>query len=200
MTNPADGSLESQSREDSVSLAWLVARVKRLEREFRASEAIDGLQADLGEADSMETVGEFALDFLETMLGIDRGRLSLIDGEFIEPTRADNSSDELEAVDHSLASRAVRTGRAQQFPDPRAGFKTESSRSGNHPFVQLAVPIKMRGEVVGVIHLSRARGKPFTEDDMRIVETVSEHVAVALDRLAKSKFGLSQSLRLDEYR
>jgi GAF domain-containing protein len=200
MTNPADGSLESQSREDSVSLAWLVARVKRLEEELRASEAIDGLQADLREADSLETVGELALDFLETMLGIDRGRLSIIDGEFIEPARTSNSSDELEAVGHSLASRAVMTGRTQQFPDPRAGFTTESAISGNYPFVQLAFPIKMMGGVVGVIQLGRTRGKPFTEDDMRIVETVSEHVAVALDRLAKSRFGLSQSLRLDDYR
>jgi GAF domain-containing protein len=174
--------------------------VKRLERELLASEAIYGLQADLGEADSLETVGGLTLDFLEMMLEIDRGRLSLVKDEYIKPVGSRNSSDELETVGYSLASRVVKTGRTQQFPDPTVGFKTESARSRIHPFVQLAVPIKMRVGVVGVIHLGRARGEPFTEDDTKIVETVSEQVAMALERLILSKIGPNRSLSLEDYR
>lgn len=200
MTSPTGGSMESQIREDSVSVAWLVARVKRLERELWASEAIHGLQADLGGADSLERVGELTLDFLETMLGIDWGRFSMVADELIKPVGAGNSFDEQEAIGHSLASKAVKTGRTQQFPDPRAGFKTESARSRIFRLVQLAVPIKMMAGVVGVIHLGRARGTPFIEEDTRIVETVSEHVAITLERLISSKIGLNQSLSLEDFR
>ncbi len=200
LTSPASGSLESQSREDSASVAWLVARVKRLERELMASEAFYGLQADLGEADSLETVGELTLDFLEMMLEIDRGRLSLVKDAYIKPVGASNSSYEQETVGSSLASRVVKTGRTQQLPDPRGDFKTESARSRIHPFVQLAVPIKMMVGVVGVIHLGRSRGEPFTEDDTKIVETVSEQVAMALERLIMSRIGPNRNLSLEDYR
>ena len=200
LTNHAGSSIESQSRDDSVSVAWLVARVKHLERELWASEAIHGLWVDLWGADSLETVGEITLDFLETMLEIDWGSFSIAEGESIKPVGASNSSDEQEAVGHSLAYKSVRTGKTQQFPDPRAGFKTELARSRIFHLIQLAVPIKMMGGVVGVIHLSRALGNPFTEDDTKIVETVSELDAIVLERLIRSMIGLNQSLSLEDFR
>jgi K+-sensing histidine kinase KdpD len=192
--------MESQSHEDSESVTWLVAQVERLERELWASEAIYGFQADLREADSIKTVCELTLGFLEMMLGIDRGSLSMVEDESIEPVGARNSSDYLEPVGCSLASRAVTTGRTQRYPDPEAGFKTESASSQFYRFVQLAVPVKMTAGVVGVIHIDRTREKPFTEDETKIVETVSEHVSIALERLIRSKIGSNQSLSLEDYR
>jgi GAF domain-containing protein len=68
----------------------------------------------------------------------------------------------------------------------------------SHP-AQLAVPIKMRGGVVGVIQISRSKGTPFTEEDAKLVETVSEQVAVVLERLVRSKIGLNESLSLEDF-
>jgi len=198
MTNPAEGSFDSRRQEDSVSVARLAARVERLERELRASEAIHGLQADLAEADSLDTVWNLTLDFLEMMLGIDWGRLLLIESESIEPGTGD-SPGEREAVGYRLALRAVKTGRTQHFPDPRAGFRTEFTGSQIHTLVQLAVPIQMAVGVVGVIILGRAREKPFTDEDTGIVETVSEHVADALERIIRSRIGSARSLSLEYY-
>ena len=170
-----------------------------MERELWASEAIHGLWTDLGCAVSLEAVGDLTLDFLKTMLEIDWGSFSMVEDELIKPVGAGNSSDEEEALGYSLASRAVKTGKTQQFPDPRAGFKTESAGSRVFHLVQLAVPIKMLGGVVGVIHLSSVRGKPFSEDDTRIVETVSEHVAMAFERLISSKIGFYEGIRLVDF-
>ena len=58
----------------------------------------------------------------------------------------------------------------------------------------------MMGGVVGVIQISRSRGVPFVEDDAKLVETVSEQVAIVLERLVRSKIGLNQSLNLEDFR
>ena len=198
MTNPAEGSFDSRSQEDCASVARLAARVERLERELRASEAIHGLQTDLAEADSLDTVWDLTLDFLEMMPGIDWGRLLLIESESIIPGTGD-SPGEQEAVGYRLALRAVKTGRTQHFPDPRAGFRTEFTGSRIYTLVQLAAPIQMAVGVVGVIILGRAREKPLTDEDTGIVETVSEHVADALERIIRSRIGSARSLSLEYY-
>jgi len=181
----------------------LVGTFKDVSDQLRSQEmleAIYGLWADLGEADSLETVGELTLDFLTTMLEIDKGMLSVVEGELIKPVGASVSPDELETFGHSLASQAVRTGLTQQIPDHSTGHKTESTDTrGYHP-VQLAVPIKMMGGVVGVIQISRANGTPFSEDDAKLVETISEQVAIVLERLVRSKIGLNQGLSLEDFR
>ena len=194
MTNPAKGSYDRRNNEDSASAAWLAARVERLERALRSSEAIHGLQVDLVEASSLETVGDLTLDFLEMMLGIDWGRVSLVEGGYLEP-RVSYSADEQGAVGSRLASRAVRTGRIQMYPESGPG----SSGSRIYPFVQLAVPIRMDAGVGGVILVGRARVKPFTDEEAGIVETVSEHVADALERLIRSRIGSHRRLSLEDY-
>lgn len=181
----------------------LVGNFKDVSDQLRSQEmleAIYGLWADLGEADSLETVGELTLDFLKTMLGIDQGRLSVVEGELIKPVGARVSSDELEAFGHSLASKAVRTGKTQRLPDHSSGVTTGSTYIGTYYPVQLAVPIKMMGGVVGVIQISRARGAPFADEDAKIVETVSEQVAIVLERLVRSKIGLNPGLSLEDFR
>ena len=175
----------------------LVGTFKDVSEQLRSQEmleAIYGLWEDLREADSLETVGELTLDFLTTMLGIDQGRLSVVDGELVKPVGAGLSSDELETYGHSLASQAVRTGKTQLALDHSPILMTGDS----HP-AQLAVPIKMRGGVVGVIQISRSKGTPFTEEDAKLVETVSEQVAVVLERLVRSKIGLNESLSLEDF-
>jgi PAS domain S-box-containing protein len=190
-------------RNDRGEALGLVGNFEDVSDQLRSQEmleAIYGLWADLGIADSLETVGELTLDFLRTMLGIDQGRLSVVEGELIKPVGASISSDELEAFGHSLISKAVKTGSTQQFPDPKMALQTESTDTQIHQPVQLAVPIKMMGGVVGVIQIGRARGAPFTGDDAKIVESVSEQVAIVLERLIRSKIGLNQGLRLEDYR
>ena len=163
-------------------------------------EAIYGLWVDLGEADSLEEVGGLTLGFLKTMLSIDLGRLSVVEGEFIKPVGAlSNSSDELRVMGYSLTTRAVKTGSPQLSPHPTMNFEHEPSPERMRRLAHLAVPIKMAGGVVGVIHLCRAEGKIFSDEDVRLVETVSEQVAMALDRLVKTKFGLNQGPSLEDF-
>lgn len=164
-------------------------------------EAIFGLWADLGEADSLEEVGGLTLDFLKTMLVVDRGRLSVVDRELIRPLGASaNPSREFHAMSHGLASKAVKTGRPQLLPDPRVSSERgQGALDRIHYLAQLAVPITMTGGVVGAIHVSRTGGGPFSDEDVKLAEAVSEQVAMALDRLVRSKIGLNQGLSLGDF-
>lgn len=178
----------------------LVGTFKDVSDQVRSQEmheAVYGLWADLGEVDSLEEVGEITLDFLKTMLGIDRGRLSVVEGELIKPVGAHHSYDGLHAFGHSLTLKAVKTGRAYLFPDPREGYRRGIDLPDNP--AQLAVPIKMEGGVVGVIHLSKTERTPFSDEDIKLVETVSDQVAIALDRLVRSKIGLNKGLSLEDF-
>ena len=186
---------------EALGLTGIFRDVSEQVRSQEMLEAVNGLWADLGEADSLTEVGGLTLDFLKTALGIDRGRLSLVDGELIKPPGASaNPSREFHAMGHGLASKAVKTGRPQRFPDPRISFKRgQGTPDRIHYLAQLAVPIMMTGGVVGAIHLSRTRGKPFSDEDMKLAEAVSEQVAMALDRLVRSKIGPNQGLSLGDF-
>ena len=164
-------------------------------------EAVYGLWADLVEVDSLEKLGELTLDFLKTMLGVDRGRLSVVEGELIKPVGPYFSSEKNHELGHSLTSKAVKTGRSQLSPDPRMeGFERGPGASDRiYPLAQLAVPIKMEGGVVGVIHICKTEGAPFSDDDTRLVETISDQVAMALDKLVRSKIGQNQGLNLEDF-
>lgn len=185
---------------ESLGLTGIFRDISEQIRAQEMLEAVNGLEADLGEADSLEEVGGLTLDFLKTMLGIDLGRLSLVDGELIKPLGASaNPSREFHAMGHGIASKAVKTGRPQMFPDPRSLERRPDAPDRVHYLAQLAVPIIMTGGVVGAIHVSRTRGKPFSDEDVKLAEAVSEQVAMALDRLVRSKIGLNQNLSLGDF-
>jgi GAF domain-containing protein len=164
-------------------------------------EAVYGLWADLWEADSLEEVGGLTLDFLKIVLGVDQGRLSVVDGELIRPLGASaNPSRDFHAMGHGLSSKAVKTGRPQLLPDPRASFERGAGAPDRSDYLaQLAVPIRMTRGVVGAIYVSRTRGEPFSDEDVRLAEAVSEQVAMALDRIVRSKIGLNQGLSLGDF-
>ncbi len=46
---------------------------------------------------------------------------------------------------------------------------------------QLAVPVKIRDEVVGVLHITTHQQTRWTEDEVDIAESVSEHLALAIE-------------------
>ncbi len=46
---------------------------------------------------------------------------------------------------------------------------------------QLAVPVKLRDEVIGVLHVSTHQKSRWADDDIDIVESVAEHLALAIE-------------------
>ena len=190
-------------RDNTGEVIGLIGAFKDVSNQIRSQEmfeAIIGLWADLAEVDSLEKVGEITLDFLKTMLGIDRGRLSVVEGELIKPREFHYSSIDPYDLGLNLSSKAVKTGVTQRYPDYHESILGRSNwQEGEYHLTQLAVPIKMDGGVVGVIHLCYTDGALFTDEDVKLVETVSDQVAIALNKLVRSKIGPRSDLSLADF-
>jgi PAS domain S-box-containing protein len=159
-------------------------------------EALYCLWADLGEVETVEEVGELTLEFLKVMLRIDRGTFSIIEGEVIKPVGdgdAEGRIGEYSLKGRNIASKAVRTGKAQLVPDDgeELDWNPVSQLDGGQPQSELAVPVKMVDGIVGVIYIARAKPVPFTNEDQKLVEIIAERVALAFERIVHSKISKS---------
>jgi GAF domain-containing protein len=68
------------------------------------------------------------------------------------------------------ASKVVSEGRIYQQTDPESNGLTE-----------LAVPVKLRGEVVGILSISATDKARWTDDDIDIAEAVAERLALSIE-------------------
>jgi GAF domain-containing protein len=57
--------------------------------------------------------------------------------------------------------------------------QTEAAADGTP--AQLALPIKLRGEVIGILHLSTAQKSGWSDDDIDIAEAVAERLALSIE-------------------
>lgn len=68
--------------------------------------------------------------------------------------------------------------------DPRHD-PTVAGRTGLRPRSMLCVPLVKQGALLGVIQvINRFDGRPFTDDELHLVELLAEHAALALDNAA----------------
>ena len=83
---------------------------------------------------------------------------------------SNGASHPLEAAqDLGDAARAVREGKIHQV---------EAGESGP---AQLTVPVKMRGKVVGILHISQRKKSRWTDDDIDIAEAVADRLALSIE-------------------
>ena len=165
-------------------------------------EALYGLWADLGEVETPEEAGELTLEFLKAMLWIDSGMFSIIEGEMIRPVGDgddEESGEEYYLKGRNIVSRAVRTGEAQLVPDAREALNLEPSSRREQVRSEIAAPVKMVGGIIGVIHIARVNPIPFTEEDQKLVEIIADRLALALERIVRSKIGLKPGTSLKDF-
>ncbi len=62
-----------------------------------------------------------------------------------------------------------------------AGSIHQSEADANGKPAQLAVPVKLREQVIGVLHISTQQKSHWTDDDIDIAEAVAEHLALAIE-------------------
>jgi PAS domain S-box-containing protein len=194
-------------RDDQGNLVGLEGIFRDISDRIRYQEMLEALYclwADLGEVETVEEAGDLTLEFLRAMLGIDRGMFSVIEGEVIKPVREGDEGqgyEEYPVKGQNIVSRAVRTGEAQLVPDATddMDWSPASNTDGELIRSELAVPVKMVDGIVGVIHIARLKPTPFTSEDQKLVEIVAERVALALERIVRSKIGSRSGLSLKDF-
>jgi len=65
--------------------------------------------------------------------------------------------------------------------DERVLYREQAKKEGIASI--LSVPMKLRGEVIGVVRVYTAKPYRFTKDDINFVETIANLAAVALENL-----------------
>lgn len=164
-------------------------------------EALYGLCADLTEVEAVDEIGGLTIEFLSGTLGIDRGGFAVVDGDVITWMGREGERElrELPPGGQHLVSRAVFTGEAQMIRDIQSDHDHFLENVGEGIQSVLVVPVKRDGEVVASIDMGSSKPNAFTEEDVKLVEFVGEHIASAMDRLVRVRFGIRPSTNLSDF-
>lgn len=152
-------------------------------------EALHGHAFELATANTIEGVAKLTFKAVERVLGFDKGSFSVVKGDilceiFTEGVDWDEDY-ELPLNGQGITVRAVRMGRTQLVPDIRLDkdFLAGPAEGVYEPLSELAVPVMIDEEAVAIINVESTELDAFTEEDKRLLEIFSEHVASAIRRL-----------------
>src|SRR5215469_13059727 len=87
------------------------------------------------------------------------------------------------AADRGIAGSVLKTGHAERVDDTASDprFYTGVDRStGITTRSILAAPLIAHGQAMGVIEAVNHKGSPFVEEDLRLLESLAEVIAIAL--------------------
>jgi PAS domain S-box-containing protein len=152
-------------------------------------EALHRHTIDLGEARNVQEVAKRTLDTIKGVMGFDLGGFAIVDGDVLRMITAmgfDVENDYAWPIDGpGVTVRTVKTGESQLIPDVRLDedYDLGPSENFHEARSELAVPIKSEGQVIGVINVESQMLDAFTEQDMKLIETLSQNVSLTLSRL-----------------
>jgi two-component system sporulation sensor kinase A len=152
-------------------------------------EALHRHTLGLGEARNLQEVAERTLATIEKVMGFDLGGFAVVDGDILRMIFAMGfdveTGHEWPLDGPGITVRTVITGESQLVPDIRLDEDYDPGPSSNFKEVlsELVVPIKSEGEVIGLINVESYLLDAFTEQDKKLIETLSQNVGLTLSRL-----------------
>jgi len=114
------------------------------------------------------------------IFGYDRGGTRLIPLSFLSKYEVDSEALTID-IGEGITGEVARTG--QGILVERADLDERAKQvdgTPDEPSSVISVPLKIGDDMLGVMTLEKVPGKPFTEDDYRLIELFSMHAAMAL--------------------
>ncbi len=152
-------------------------------------EALHQHASQLATSNSIEEVAQMTFRTIEGVLGFDIGSFAIVEGGvlrhiLIRGVDADEPY-EMGLDGRGVTVRAVRTGGTQFVPDTRLDedFVLGLADGVYESRSELAVPVRINGEVISIINIESTEVEAFTDDDKRLLEILALHVSSALFRL-----------------
>jgi len=148
-------------------------------------EALHRHVSELASATGMKDVAETTFHALDEILGFEQGGFGVVEGDeldFFVRWGLESIPRRLHLGGPVVTVRAVKTGKPQYVPDSRLD-PDFVDWDDSQILSEYASPIMQNGTVVAVINIESTAIDGFTEEDKRIVEIFSEHVATAMSRL-----------------
>jgi len=167
-------------------------------------EALYSLWSDLTEVESFEKISELTLEFINAMLMIDTGSFKIVEGTDLRCIGDGIGIAEpqtLSLMGSSLSARAVRTCSVQLISDADEEMDHVPITPWGEEIISiLAVPIKIEDTPIAVIEIGSVNPAQFADEDQKLVEVITEHVASAMNRIIRQKLSKRSDLKLDDFR
>ncbi|KAB2965691.1 MAG: GAF domain-containing protein [Thermoanaerobaculia bacterium] len=165
------------------------------EAERRARAVADALRkatVALTRSLDRETVLATLLERLRELVPFDRGRVMLLeeasrlsvravfDGDRVVPLPADERP-ELDPTEHPIVRGILTTGTAVLIPDVRARNDWSLPTDRAYEASWMGVPLFARGDVAGLLSVSKREADYFNEEHVRLAEALSSQASVAVE-------------------
>lgn len=165
------------------------------EAERRARAVADALReatAALTRSLDRETVLATLLERLRELVPFDRGRVMLLeeasrlsvravfDGDRVVPLPADERP-ELDPTEHPIVRGILTTGTAVRIPDVRARNDWSLATDRAYEASWMGVPLFARGDVAGLLSVSKREADYFNEEHVKLAEALSSQASVAVE-------------------
>jgi len=164
--------------------------------------AINDYGRSLNKAKNMEEVCTLTLDAAQKILGFKHVSILLVEGEKLRQVDSRGVAYPLKLElplngDKGVTVKAVKTEKPIYVPDVR---KDESYVKGAVEGVlsELAVPIKVGNKVLGVLNVESHKLAAFDEEDIRLLEILAFHMAIAMSNIKRREWLLMLSKRLEQ--
>ncbi len=136
---------------------------------------------------SIEKVAEYSFDIIEEIIGQVKGTIGVVDQDhlrfvYVRDLGAKKLPN-LPLSNKGIIVRAVSTGETQYVWDTSKDPHYRKNFDGPDLLSELDVPIKIDGTVNAVINLQVEKSNAFSEEDIKIVEIISEHISSAMKRI-----------------
>ena len=167
----------------------LISRDMSEQKRFQERlEALHFYGSKLAKAVSIEEISHITLDAVESVFGYHYCDFNVVLDDYLVPIQLtdDNLQNNLDLhVDGpGIIVRAYKTGESQLVHDTRLDESYVYGRGEDTEWLsELAVPVKVKDEIVAIINLEHRELGAFTESDQKLIETLAIHVASAFESL-----------------
>ncbi|PKQ30072.1 MAG: hypothetical protein CVT60_02110 [Actinobacteria bacterium HGW-Actinobacteria-10] len=178
-----------------------------LETELMRTTVLRELASTVASSLDLRELSVRALRIAKERMGCDTGCIYLLD-EDAGPARAiahfgyESRDPRLEAVNvesSTLTGRAMASGRIQvrTGSEMLEGTALLADMDGEDPHRLIAVPVQVRGAVIGVLDLSSPGSGEFTRDEMELYQAVAQQLSVGFEnaRLYETEHRIAETLQ-----
>jgi len=150
--------------------------------------ALNEYGRNLNRAKGMNEICKLTLDAIEKILGFEYASILIVEGKRLNLVAYRGYSKVLSLKlpldgDKGITVKAAKTGQSIIVPD--VSKEKAYVRGGENIRSELAVPIKARGKVIGVLNVESKKIAAFDEEDRKLLETLASHAATAISNLER---------------
>jgi signal transduction histidine kinase/putative methionine-R-sulfoxide reductase with GAF domain len=172
---------------DITERKMLEGEKRRFEERFSA---LNQYAQNLNRAKNLKEMFELTLDAMEKTLGFEHASVLIIEGNTLSLIAHRGYHKPLSLKlpmngDRGITVKAVKSGKPVFVPDVRN--EKAYIGIGEGILSELAVPIKLGNKVLGVLNVESKRLSAFSEEDMKLLETLASHAAIAMSNFKRQE-------------